>query len=331
MKIAVDAMGGDFGASPLVEGALWALKERDFSLVLIGDKTILEPLIPANMVNRVQIIHCEDFIAMDDGATAALKRKDSSIYLAMEMLKNKEVDAVVSAGHSGATMSLATLKIGRLKGISRPAICTLMPRTDGNKSLIVDAGANVDCKPENLFEFGVMGHEYAKWILKYPKVRIGLLANGEEECKGNENTKAAMEILRNHPSFIGNIEGNNIFDSSVEVIVCDGFVGNVVLKTSEGVADSIIHLLRQYIKDSFAGTFGALFMRGVFKKLKKQIDYAEYGGAPLLGIDGNVIICHGKSNAKAMKNAIFQAISTIENGINDKILSALQQHKITTK
>ena len=210
MKIAVDAMGGDFGASPLVEGALWALKERDFSLVLIGDKTILEPLIPANMVNRVQIIHCEDFIAMDDGATAALKRKDSSIYLAMEMLKNKEVDAVVSAGQSGATMSLATLKIGRLKGISRPAICTLMPRTDGNKSLIVDAGANVDCKPENLFEFGVMGHEYAKWILKYPKVRIGLLANGEEECKGNENTKAAMEILRNHPSFIGNIEGNNI-------------------------------------------------------------------------------------------------------------------------
>ncbi len=322
----MDAMGGDFGASPLVEGALWALKERNFSLVLIGDEKILTPLIPAKMASRVQIVHCEDFIAMDDGATVALKRKDSSIYLAMEMLKNKEVDAVVSAGHSGATMSLATLKIGRLKGISRPAICTLMPRIDGKRSLIIDAGANVDCKAENLYEFGIMGHEYAKWILKYSKVRIGLLTNGEEECKGNEITKSAMELLKNHPSFVGNVEGNNIFDSSVEVIVCDGFVGNVVLKASEGVADSIIYLLKQYIKTSPIGTFGALFMRSVFKKLKKQIDYAEYGGAPLLGIDGNVIICHGKSNAKAMKNAIFQAISTIENGINDKILKALESY-----
>ena len=327
MKIAVDAMGGDFGASPLVEGALWALKERDFSLVLIGDKTILEPLIPANMVNRVQIIHCEDFIAMDDGATAALKRKDSSIYLAMEMLKNKEVDAVVSAGHSGATMSLATLKIGRLKGISRPAICTLMPRTDGNKSLIVDAGANVDCKPENLFEFGVMGHEYAKWILKYPKVRIGLLANGEEECKGNEITKTAFALLKRHPGFIGNVEGNNIFDGTCEVIVCDGFVGNAVLKASEGVANSITFLLKKHIKASPIGIFGALFMKNVFKKLKKQMDYAEYGGAPLLGVNGNVIICHGKSNAKAMKNAVFQAILTVENDVNHKIQSALEQYK----
>ena len=308
MRIAVDAMGGDFGASPLVEGALWALKEKDFSLVLIGDEKILAPLIPAQVSKEVKIVHCDDFIAMDDSATAALKRKESSIYVAMEMLKSKQVDAVVSAGHSGATMSLATLKIGRLKGISRPAICTLMPRIDGNKSLVIDAGANVDCKPENLFEFGVMGYEYAKWILKYPNARIGLLTNGEEECKGNETS-------------------NNIFDSSVEVVVCDGFVGNVVLKTSEGVADSIVYLLKKYIKASPISLFGALFLKGVFKKLKKQIDYAEYGGAPLLGIDGNVIICHGKSNAKAMKNAIFQAIATIENGINDKILESLEKYK----
>lgn len=327
MRIAVDAMGGDFGASPLVEGALWALKEKDFSLVLIGDEKILAPLIPAQASKEVKIVHCDDFIAMDDSATAALKRKESSIYVAMEMLKSKQVDAVVSAGHSGATMSLATLKIGRLKGISRPAICTLMPRIDGNKSLVIDAGANVDCKPENLFEFGVMGYEYAKWILKYPSARIGLLTNGEEECKGNETSKAAFELLKKHPNFLGNIEGNNIFDSSVEVVVCDGFVGNVVLKTSEGVADSIVYLLKKYIKASPISLFGALFLKGVFKKLKKQIDYAEYGGAPLLGIDGNVIICHGKSNAKAMKNAIFQAIATIENGINDKILESLEKYK----
>lgn len=328
MRIAVDAMGGDFGSSPLVQGALQALKERDFTLVLVGDEQVIAPLVPVEYKQKIEIVHCTDFITMEEGATSALKRKGSSIYIAIEMLKAKQIDAVVSAGHSGATMSLATLKIGRLKGISRPAICTLMPRIDAQKSLVVDAGANVDCKPENLFEFGIMGHEYATAILNYPKARIGLLANGEEECKGNEMTKVAFELLKKHPSFIGNIEGNNIFDANVEVIVCDGFVGNVVLKTSEGVADSIVFLLKKYIKSSPIGIFGALFMKNVFKKLKKQIDYAEYGGAPLLGVDGNVIICHGKSNAKAMKNAVFQAISAVENNVNDRILAALEKYKI---
>lgn len=326
MRIAIDAMGGDFGSQPLVEGVLLALQEKKFSAVLVGNKEILLPLIPKDLSAQVEIVHCDDFISMDDGATSALKRKDSSIFVAIELLKNKQVDAVVSAGHSGATMSLATLRIGRLKGVSRPAICTLMPRIDGNRSLIVDAGANTDCKPENLYEFGIMGCEYANSILGYKNARIGLLANGEEECKGNEVTKSAFEILKKHPAFVGNIEGNNIFDASIEVVVCDGFVGNVVLKTSEGIADSIVHLLKKYIKESAIGIFGALFMKQVFRKLKKQIDYAEYGGAPLLGIDGNVIICHGKSNAKAMKNAIFQAIATIENNINDKILKALENY-----
>ncbi|MDD6056549.1 MAG: phosphate acyltransferase PlsX [Helicobacter sp.] len=327
MKIAVDAMGGDFGSSPLVEGSLQALKERDFKLVLVGDTKVIKPLIPANIQSKVEFVHCDDYITMEDGATSALKRKDSSIYKAIEMLKAKEVDAVVSAGHSGATMSLATLKIGRLKNVSRPAICTLMPRIDGNKSLVLDVGANVDCKAENLVEFGIMGYEYAKAILNYSKVRIGLLANGEEECKGNESTKIAFESLKKHPNFIGNVEGDNIFDSSVEVIVCDGFVGNAVLKASEGVANSIVFLLKKHIKASPVGIFGAFFMKNVFKKLKKQIDYAEYGGAPLLGVDGNVIICHGKSNAKAMKNAIFQAILAIESSVNDNIQKALEQYK----
>ena len=327
MRIAIDAMGGDFGSSPLVEGVLLALRERDFQAVLVGDKQILTPLIPQDLSGKIEIVHCDDSISMDDGATSALKRKESSIFVAIDLLKNKQVDAVVSAGHSGATMSLATLRIGRLKGISRPAICSLMPRIDGNRSLIVDAGANTDCKPENLFEFGIMGYEYATAILGYSKARIGLLANGEEECKGNEITKAAFELLRKHSDFIGNVEGNNVFDGSVEVVVCDGFVGNVVLKTSEGIAESIIFLLRKYIKASPIGIFGALFMKQVFRKLKKQVDYAEYGGAPLLGVDGNVIICHGKSNAKAMKNAIFQAIATVENNINDRISKALETYK----
>ncbi|MDE5591450.1 MAG: phosphate acyltransferase PlsX [Helicobacter sp.] len=327
MKIAVDIMGGDFGSLPLIEGALMALKEYNFTLFLVGDEEICKQCVPSSLHKKIQIIDCKDVITMEEGATSALKRKDSSIYAAIEMLKNKEVDAVVSAGHSGATMSLATLKIGRLKGISRPAICALMPRIDGNKSLVMDAGANVDCKAENLLEFAIMGYEYANIVLGYSQARIGLLANGEEECKGNETTKSAFELLKNHPNFIGNIEGNNIFDSSVEVIVCDGFVGNIVLKTSEGVADSIVNLLKQYTKSSPIGTFGALFMKSVFKKLKKQIDYSEYGGAQLLGVDGNVIICHGKSNAKAIKNAIFQAITAFQSNINHKILQALQNHK----
>ncbi|MCI5968519.1 phosphate acyltransferase PlsX [Helicobacter sp.] len=327
MKIAVDAMGGDFGSAPLVQGSLQALKERDFTLVLVGDAQVIKPLIPVNLQGRVEVVHCDDYIAMEDGATSALKRKGSSIYVAMEMLKNKVADAVVSAGHSGATMSLATLKIGRLNNVLRPAICTLMPRIDGNKSLVLDVGANADCKPENLFEFGIMGYEYAKAILNYPKVRIGLLANGEEECKGNEMTKIAFELLKKHPNFVGNVEGNNIFDGNVEVIVCDGFVGNAVLKASEGVANSISFLLKKHIKASPIGIFGALFMQNVFKKLKKQIDYAEYGGAPLLGVNGNVIICHGKSNAKAMKNAVFQAILAYENAVNHNIEIALEQFK----
>lgn len=327
MKVAIDAMGGDFGSVPLVQGSLQALKERDFELVLVGDEQIVKPLIPIDLQNKIEVVHCDDFIAMEDSATSALKRKESSIYVAMEMLKNGDVDAVVSAGHSGATMSLATLKIGRLNNVLRPAICTLMPRIDGNKSLVLDAGANVDCKPEHLFEFGVMGYEYAKAILGYSKVRIGLLANGEEESKGNEMTKMAFEFLKKHPDFIGNVEGNNIFDSNVEVVVCDGFVGNAVLKASEGVASSISFLLKKHIKASPIGIFGALFMKNVFKKLKKQIDYAEYGGAPLLGINGNVIICHGKSNAKAMKNAVFQAILAYENNVNHNIEIALGQFK----
>ena len=327
MKIAVDAMGGDFGHIPIVQGALWALKENDFTLVLVGNKKVLQPLIPTHLYSKIEIVHCEDFIAMEDGATSALKRKESSIFVAIEMLKNKEVEAIVSAGHSGATMSLATLKIGRLKNVLRPAICTFMPRIDGDKSLVLDVGANVDCKPENLFEFGIMGYEYARAILGYSKIRIGLLANGEEECKGNDTTKSAFHLLKKHPYFIGNVEGNNIFDGNVDVIVCDGFVGNAVLKASEGVANSISFLLKKHIKASPAGIFGALFMKNVFGKLKKQIDYAEYGGAPLLGVNGNVIICHGKSNAKAIKNAILQAILAVQNDVNRHIETALEQYQ----
>ncbi|WP_277640345.1 phosphate acyltransferase PlsX [Wolinella succinogenes] len=326
VRVAIDAMGGDFGPAPIVEGTLLALNEKDFIPLLVGNKEIIEPLIPQKYKKTLEIIDCKDFIKMEESASSAIRRKDSSIYVATELAKEGKVDALVSAGHSGATMSLATLRIGRIEGASRPAICAIMPRQDGKQSLILDAGANVDCKPEHLYEFALMGYEYSKSVMGYENPRIGLLSNGEEESKGNELTKSAFSRLKALKGFVGNVEGHNIFDGSTEVIVCDGFVGNIVLKTSEGVAESITTLIKNFVKVSLTGVVGALFMKNVFKKLKKRMDYAEYGGAPLLGVNGNVIICHGKSNAKAIKNAIFQALTSVDQKINENIIKAFASH-----
>jgi len=257
---------------------------------------------------------------MHEAATNALKRKETSIYKAVDLVKDKVADAVVSMGHSGATMSLATLRIGRLKGVLRPAIATIMPTAvQGKLSLVLDVGANVDCKAEHLAQFAIMGETYAKDVLKIAKPKVGLLSNGEEESKGNETTKEAFEMLKKLESFVGNVEGNNVFDGSVDVIVCDGFVGNILLKASEGVADSITKIIKQNVRRSPLAIAGAILMRKVFKVLKKQVDYAEYGGAPLIGINGCAIIGHGKSNAKAVKNAIFQAINFSSSNINTDI------------
>jgi len=324
VTVAIDAMGGDFGPKPIIAGLLEALKEREFKAILVGNKNEVLSLLPQGIKDKVSIIEANDVISMSDSATDAFKRKDSSIYKAVELVRNKKAQAVVSAGHSGATMSLATLRIGRLKNVSRPAIATLMPTKTG-KSLVLDVGANVDCKPEHLFQFGVMGEAYAQKLLKVNEPRVGLLSNGEEASKGNELTKEAYQLLQHLPTFIGNVEGNNIFDASTDVIVCDGFVGNLVLKTSEGVADTISHFIKGYIKKSPIAIAGSLLMKKVFRKLKKEIDYAEYGGAPLIGINGCAIIGHGKSNSKAIKNAIFQAIDYVNAGVNIKIESRLEE------
>ncbi|ARR01198.1 phosphate acyltransferase PlsX [Campylobacter porcelli] len=323
-KIAIDAMGGDFGAEPIIAGVIEALKLREFQAYLVGDEAKLRSLIPQKYLKFITFIQSSEIFAMDESATDVLKRKDSSIYKAVELVRNSECKAVVSAGHSGASMSLATLRIGRLKGISRPAIATLMPTTQTNKkTLVLDVGANVDCKAENLFEFAIMGYAYAKEIMKINNPKIGLLSNGEEDCKGNEITKEAFDMLKKLDSFIGNVEGNQIFDGSVDVIICDGFVGNILLKTSEGVASAITKIIKQNIKKSLLAIFGATLMKGVFKRLKNQIDYDEYGGAPLLGVKECVIISHGKSNPKAIKNAIFQALKFSESNINKVILDEL--------
>lgn len=324
-KIAIDAMGGDFGPEPIIEGVVQALEEKKFLPFLVGNKNKILSLLPQYYIDQVRIVDAQDVISMSDQATNALKRKESSIYKAVELIRNKEADAVVSAGHSGATMTLATLRIGRLPHISKPALATMMPTMINTKTLVLDVGAVVDCTPQNLFQFAAMGEAYAQKIMGYATPKVGLLSNGEEESKGNALTKEAFKLMKNLHGFVGNIEGRDIFNGTVNVVVCDGFTGNILLKTSEGVVSTIFGMMKQHIRKSLPAQFGALLMKkDVFATMKKQVDYAEYGGAPLLGINGCAIIGHGSSNAKAVKNAIFQAMSYVESDVNttiEKLLS----------
>jgi glycerol-3-phosphate acyltransferase PlsX len=327
VKIAVDAMGGDFGPEPIVKGCLEALNRKSFELILVGKKSEILPLLPKRYRDKILVVEADDVISMSDAATDAVKRKESSIYKAIELVKNGEVDGVVSAGHSGATMTLATLRLGRLEGVLRPALVALMPTKTGRRSIVLDVGANVDSKPEHLAQFAIMGGCYAEDMFKIKIPSIGILANGEEDSKGNEVTKAAFKILKGYQGFKGNVEGSDIFNGSCDVIACDGFVGNLVLKASEGVASTISGLIKDYIRKSPVAITGALLMRKVFKLLKKQIDYAEVGGAPLIGIKGCVIVSHGKSNPRAMENAIYQAINYVDTGVNESIISRLKELK----
>jgi phosphate acyltransferase len=283
-------------------------------------------LIPPYYLDSIEIEHADDVISMHDSAVDALKRKESSIYKAVELVREGKADGVVSAGHSGATMTLATLRIGRLPHISKPGLATLMPSLGAKKTLVLDIGAVVECKPQNLYEFGIMGGSYVKKVMGTANPRIGLLANGEEDSKGNDLTKEAFKLLKNLEGFVGNVEGRDIFNGSVDVVVCDGFTGNILLKTSEGVATTIVTLMKKHIRKSLPAKIGAFLMKKrVFANLQKQIDHNEYGGAPLLGVNGCAIVSHGSSNAKAIKNAIFQAISYSESNINDTIEDILTE------
>ena len=332
LKVAIDTMGGDFGPEPIIEGLVEALRNNiNFTAIAVGNKEKLLKLIPPTFLNRVEIHEADDVISMHDSATDALKRKESTIYKAIELVREGKAGAVVSAGHSGATMSLATLRIGRIKGVSRPAIATLMPTSENQNTLVLDVGANVDSDAKNLFEFAVMGQAYAQSVLRLDEPIIGLLSNGEEESKGNEVTKEAYKLLSKIPNFAGNVEGSDIFKGTVDVVVCDGFVGNILLKTAEGVADTIGKIIKKNLKRSLISIAGAVLMRKVFKNLKVKVDYAEYGGAPLLGVKAPVIISHGKSNPKAIKNAIFQSIvaasSNLDNIIEQRLVNYSTKEK----
>ncbi|MBK1972065.1 phosphate acyltransferase PlsX [Campylobacter sp. TTU_617] len=325
INIAIDAMGGDFREKPIIEGVIEALNVKPFNAILVGQSKILKPLIPQHLEKYIQYEEANEIFSMEENATDVLKRKETTIYKAIDLVKQGKAKAVVSAGHSGATMSLATLKLGRLKNVLRPAIATLMPNIKTN-TLILDVGANTDCKVENLFQFAIMGEIYAKEIMKVKKPKIALISNGEEEGKGNELTKEAHQFMKQIPNFVGNAEGRDIFNGSIDVLVCDGFNGNIILKSCEGVATAIFQILKSEIKKSLISKLGALLLKNSFYRLKKRIDWQEYGGAPLLGVDGCVIISHGKSDSRAIKNAIFQAINFSESNINQVIENELSKY-----
>jgi glycerol-3-phosphate acyltransferase PlsX len=333
VHIALDVMGGDHGPVELVSGALQAVEELHLDVTLLGDADLIEKQLQAaeGSNSRIRIVHTTQMISMHETPFEAVrKKKDASIVVAFELLKNKKVDAVVSAGNSGATMAAAIRMLGRLKNISRPGIASVFP-TLKKPLVMMDVGANVDCRPKHLFQFGVMGSAFSRVLCTTERPRIGLLSIGEEGSKGNLLVKSAHDLFQNSTlNFIGNVEGRDIFHGDVDVIVCDGFVGNVCLKVSEGLGEAILTMLKSEMSKSLAARLGYSLAKRAFTNFRKRVDYAEYGGAPLLGLNGIGIVCHGRSNALAIKNAIKVAAEMVRNKVNDNIIRMLEptEHRV---
>ncbi|UCD66964.1 MAG: phosphate acyltransferase PlsX [Deltaproteobacteria bacterium] len=328
MRIALDAMGGELGPEEMVAGAIQAVEESDLEVILFGDETILNSILQHQSLpaSRLHVVHASQTVSMDESPFEAIrKKKDSSIARAFDHVKKGEAEAVVSAGNSGATMASAIKSLGRLEKISRPGIASIFP-TLKKPLVMMDVGANVDCRPQHLFQFGVMGAAFSDNLFQIKRPSIGLLSIGEEGGKGNVLVKSAHELFRKSSlNFIGNVEGRDIFQGDVDVIVCDGFVGNVCLKVSEGLAEAIMSMLRTEMSKSFMAKMGYLLAKKAFGNFGKRVDYAEYGGAPLLGLNGTGIVCHGRSNAKAIKNAIKVAGEMIRSKVNDHIVQILSE------
>ncbi|MCI0468811.1 MAG: phosphate acyltransferase PlsX [Nitrospirae bacterium] len=334
MKIALDAMGGDYAPEATVAGAIEAVNESDVEIILVGDREAIAQAIKGGRYpqDRLTIHHASETVGMHESPSFALRRKkDSSILRSIELVKKREADAVVSAGNSGVVMATSLFILGKPAYVNRPAIATLMPSLAGF-FLLLDAGANVDCKPENLLEFAFMGNAFYKSIFNAPSPRVALLSIGEEDTKGNELTKEAFKLLKNTDlNFIGNIDGKDIYLGVADVVVCDGFVGNVVLKVSEGLAESSLKALKREISAIATGKIGYLLLKPAIRNFKKRIDYSEYGGAPLLGINGTCIISHGRSTSKAIKNAVRVAVEMAKKGVHEVIEETLESHKSKTK
>jgi glycerol-3-phosphate acyltransferase PlsX len=329
MRVAVDAMGGDHAPERIVAGAVEAAAAAAgaYEIALVGDATLLEELFGTLLQGLpIEIVHASEVVGMDEAPAVALRRKrDSSIAVAMELHRAGEVDAVVTAGNTGAAMASDLLTLGRLGGVTRPAIGTLFPSTRG-ATLVLDVGANTDCSAQNLVEFAIMGSLCAERVFETPEPALGLLSIGEEKSKGNEEVIAAHDrLLASDLNFIGNVQGQDILTGEADVIVCDGFTGNVVLKFTEGITTFLTAGLRHGLRRSPVAHIGALLMSPVFAAVKKKLDYEEYGGAPLLGINGAVIICHGGSTARAIKQAVKVACRMAGEGLNEHIKVRLDE------
>jgi glycerol-3-phosphate acyltransferase PlsX len=327
MKIAVDAMGGDFGPAVVVEGAVTAAREFGLASVLVGDKAAVErELVRLKAQDQpITVRHASQVVGMAEPPSHALRRKhDSSLRVAAELCKEGECQALVSAGNTGAAMAIGMYVLGVLPGVDRPAIAAALPSLSGY-TILIDAGANVDPKPRHLFQFAVMGHVYSRDIVGKDNPRVGLLSVGVEEGKGNELTKEAFEELRHSSiNFIGNIEGRDIYNGRCDVVVTDGFTGNVCLKVSESLAEMLTEMIRQEVGRDVFSLAGAVLSKRAFTRMKRRVDYTEMGGAPLLGINGASIICHGASPVKAIKNAVRVAAEWVKNGVNEHIKTALE-------
>lgn len=326
MIIAVDAMGGDFAPREIVQGALQAAREYNLEVILVGDeKQVRDEMGNSDAGGLVSVVHTPEVIGMGEHPAVAVRRKrNSSIVKATQLVRDGEAGAVVSAGSTGAAMTSALLYMGRIKGIDRPAIAGVLPNEKG-RSLMLDVGANVDCKPAHLLQFGIMGYHYAKKIMGVENPRVGLLSNGEEDTKGNEATLAAFPQLQGAGiNFIGNIEGRDLFTGVVDVIVCDGFTGNIVLKTGEGMAAALLKMVKEEIARSLLAKLGTVMAMPALRELQKRVDYTEYGGAPFLGVNGVSIICHGSSTAKAVKNAVKLARDSVDNYLVESIRESME-------
>ena len=331
MKIALDAMGGDFGPPNLVGGAVLALREYSYisKLFLVGDTVQIEAELRKLGCNdsRIEIVHSTQVVEMSDRAWSAVRRKkDSSVSRAVDLVKRGQANAIVSAGHTGAAVAASMIKLRTLPGIYRPGIAAVLP-TETNVFVLMDAGANIDARPEHLLQYAFMGSVYSSHVLGYKNPTVGLISLGEEDVKGNEMTKEVFKMLKKSSlNFVGNIEGRHLFEDPVEVVVCDGFVGNVILKTCESISVAIFQWLQHELSRTPMRKLGAFLARESFRTIKDKTNYEEYGGSPLLGVNGICIIAHGSSTPLAIKNALRVAAESIEHQVNPHIVEEVQRY-----
>lgn len=328
MKIVVDAMGGDFAPENVIQGVIDSLKENDATIVLVGPEDIVKKELSKYQypMNRIEIVHADEVVGMHESGTVTLRqKKNSSIAVGIKLLKDPEYDAFISAGNTGAVVAASTVFLRMLPGVERPAIGTVIP-TLKNPAFLIDAGANTDAKPQHLLHSGMLARVYVREVLGVQNPTVGMVNIGEEESKGTGFAKETYKLLEEKlPNFIGNIEANEIYTGKCDCIVCDGFVGNIVLKVTEGLLESTAKLVKREVKKDFLAIIGALLMKPALRKIKKLADYSEYGGAPLLGVNGLVMIGHGRSSPKAIKNAIRATIREIEHDLIDEMIKTVSE------